>query len=92
MLMLLLAEAKNYTVAGKIDEAITVLTFAKTITKEDPKVYVGLGTAYYFRRAFKPAVENYNAALELQSSNSEAHFGLGQVYFKEKKYNDVRRI
>ena len=63
----LLAQARNYTVALKVDEAITVLTFAKTVSKEDPNIYVGLGDAYYYRRAFKPAVDNYNEALKLQS-------------------------
>ncbi|MBK8550991.1 MAG: tetratricopeptide repeat protein [Ignavibacteria bacterium] len=85
----LLAQAKSFTVAGKIDEAIAVLTFAKTIAKEDPKVYVGLGDAYYYRRAYKPSVDNYNTALKIQPNNANSHFGLGQGNFKEKKYNDA---
>lgn len=83
----LLAEAKNLTNAGKVDDAIVVLSYAKTVSSGNPNVYVGLGDAYYFRRAFGTAEENYKKALSLKSNNARAHYGLGKVAFRRKEYN-----
>lgn len=86
---LLLAKAKNLTVAGKIDDALNVLSLAKTINTENPDIYVGLGDAYYYRRAFKPADENYNKALKLKSGNAKALYGLGMIAFREREFNNA---
>ena len=85
----LLAKAKNLTIAGKIDDALPVLALAKSLKNDDPKVYVGLGDAYYFRKAFRPAEENYKAALKLKQNNPAAHFGLGQIHFREKDFTEA---
>lgn len=85
----LFAQAENFTRAGKVDEAITTLTFARTLAENDPSVYVGLGDAYYYRRAFNPSLENYQKALKLNPKSAPAMFGIGQVFFRQKKYNDA---
>ncbi|MBV6477683.1 MAG: Lipopolysaccharide assembly protein B [Ignavibacteria bacterium] len=86
---LMLAKAKNLTVAGKIDDALNVLALAKTVGSESPEIYVGLGDAYYYRRAFKPAEENYQKALKLKSGNAKAFYGLGMIAFREREFNNA---
>jgi tetratricopeptide (TPR) repeat protein len=75
----LFQQADNYTKAGKVDDAITTLTFAKTISDNNPNVYVGLGDAYYYRRAYPPAIDNYQKALSLNPKSARGQYGLGQV-------------
>lgn len=83
----MLAQAKNLTLQGKLDESNNILLFAKTLKSNDPAIYVGIGDNYYYRRAFKPAEENYRKALEIKANYPSAHFGLGQIHFREKDYN-----
>ncbi len=85
----MLAQAKNLTKAGKLDESNNVLLFAKTLKNNDPDIYTGIGDNYYYRRAFKPAQENYNKSLSIKANNPKAHFGLGQIHFREKEFNDA---
>ena len=65
----MLAQAKNLTKAGKLDESNNVLLFAKTLKNNDPDIYTGIGDNYYYRRAFKPAQENYNKSLSIKANN-----------------------
>jgi tetratricopeptide (TPR) repeat protein len=85
----LISQAAMYSAQGKIDDAIQVLTLAKTFNKENPAIYVGLGDAWFARGTTpKLAIDNYQAALKLKSNLPVAYYGLGKVYFKIKKYNE----
>ncbi len=85
----MLAQAKNLTKAGKVDESNNVLLYAKTLKNDDADIYTGIGDNYYYRRAFKPAEENYNKSLSIKANNPKAHFGLGQIHFREKEFNEA---
>ena len=86
----LISQAAMYSAQGKIDDAIQVLTLATTYSKEDPAVYVGLGDAWYARGTTpKLAIDYYQKAIKLKPNLAVAYYGLGRVYFKQKKYNDA---
>jgi len=74
----LYSSKKDYTKADS--------SFAKTISDKNPNVYVGLGDAYYYRRAYPPALDNYKQALSLNPKSAGAQYGLGQVYFKRSSH------
>ncbi|HRE10839.1 MAG TPA: tetratricopeptide repeat protein [Ignavibacteria bacterium] len=81
------SEAENFIADGKVDNAITSLTMAKTYDDKNPMIYVGLGDAYLARGAFDPAKTNYDQALKFKPNYAPALFGLGKISFKQKKYN-----
>lgn len=85
---LMIAQAQNFSLQGKIDEAIKSLTLATTYSKENPKVYVGLGDAYKIRGSFKLAADYYKKAIALRKLPS-AYSGLADSYGKQKKYNEA---
>jgi len=85
---LMIAQAQNFSQQGKIDEAIKSLTLATTYSKENPKVYVGLGDAYKIRGSFKLAADYYKKAIALKKIPS-AYTGLGDSYGKQRKYNEA---
>lgn len=82
------SEAENFNAQGKVDKAISSLTQARTYDSNNPMIYVGLGDSYLTRGAFEPARTNYEQALKLKNL-AAAHYGLGKIAFKQKKYNDA---
>ena len=85
---LMIAQSDNFSAQEKIDDAIKVLTLATTISKENPKVYVGLGDAYRIRGSFKLAADYYKKAIALKKI-PEAYTGLGESFARQRKYNDA---
>jgi tetratricopeptide (TPR) repeat protein len=81
-------EAENFIADGKVDKAISSLTMAKTYNDKNPMVYVGLGDAYLARGAYDIAKTNYEAGLKIKTY-APAYYGLGEIAFKKKKYNDA---
>lgn len=81
------AEAENFIADGKVDNAITSLTMAKTYDDKNPMIYVGLGDAYLARGAFEPAKTNYDQALKYKANFAPALYGLGKISFRQKKYS-----
>lgn len=81
------SEAENFIADGKVDNAITSLTMAKTYDDKNPMIYVGLGDAYLARGAFDPSKTNYEQALKLKPNYAPAMYGLGKISFKQKKYS-----
>jgi len=81
-------EAENYIAQGKVDKAIASLTMAKSYDNNNPLIFVGLGDAYLARGAFDPAKTNYEQALKIKNF-AAAHYGLGKIAFRQKKYNDA---
>lgn len=85
---LMIAQSDNFSAQEKIDDAIKVLTLATTISKENPKVYVGLGDAYRIRGSFKLSADYYKKAIALKRI-PEAYTGLGEAFAKQRKYNEA---
>jgi len=85
---LMIAQAQNFSLQGKIDDAIKSLTLATTFSKENPKVYVGLGDAYRIRGSFKISADYYKKAIALRKIPT-AYTGLADCYAKQKKYNEA---
>lgn len=85
---LMIAQAQNFSMQGKIDDAIKSLTLATTYSKENPKVYVGLGDAYRIRGSFKLAADYYKKAIALKKLPA-AYTGLADCFAKQKKYNEA---
>lgn len=87
IITILKAEAENFIADGKVDNAISSLTQARTYDDKNPKIYVGLGDAYLARGAFEPARTNYELALKYKAGYAPAIYGLGKIDFKQKKYS-----
>ncbi|MCX7877826.1 MAG: tetratricopeptide repeat protein [Ignavibacteria bacterium] len=87
IISILKAEAESFIADGKVDNAITSLTQARTYDDRNPKIYVGLGDAYLARGAYEPARTNYELALKYKSGYAPAIYGLGKVDFRQKKYS-----
>ncbi|MEI7484627.1 MAG: tetratricopeptide repeat protein [Ignavibacteriota bacterium] len=85
---LMIAQANNLSVQSKIDDAIIVLTRATSFSKENPKVYVGLGDAYKIRGSYKLAIDYYKKAIALKKIPS-AYAGLADCYAKQRMYNEA---
>ncbi len=84
----MIAQANNFSVQGKIDDAIIPLTRATTISKDNPKVYIALGDAWRIRGTYKLAIDYYKKAIALKKLPN-AYTGLGDTYYRQKKYNDA---
>lgn len=84
-------EAENFIAEGtpeKIDKATTSLSIAKTYDNNNPLLLSGLGDSYRSRGVFDLATTNYNAALAIKPF-APAYFGLGEIAFHYKKFNDA---
>jgi tetratricopeptide (TPR) repeat protein len=87
IISVLTAEAESFIADGKVDNAISSLTQARTYDDKNPMIYTGLGDAYLYRGAFEPARTNYEQALKLKPNFAPALYGLGKIDFKQKKYS-----
>ena len=66
---------------GRHREAIRMFTAAKAHRRDDPRLFLGLGTARYRLMEFGPAVSDLARALELNPHLEEAHTILGAISF-----------
>jgi tetratricopeptide (TPR) repeat protein len=79
--------AKNKNEAT--DAAINYLTRAEAKDKNNADVYVSLGRCYAAKGVAELAETNYKKALNLKPANAAAHYELGRLLEKQKKYNEA---
>jgi tetratricopeptide (TPR) repeat protein len=79
-----------YRHKGKIPEAIQAYEAALVRNPENPAVIrKNLGDAFFFRKDFERAAEQYQEVLRSNPRFQEAHFGLGAAYYKLNKYPEA---
>jgi tetratricopeptide (TPR) repeat protein len=76
-----------YTAKGQDDEAIDE---AIEDSSNDAVAYFNRGVAYYFKRQYDRAIENYNKAIQLNPNLAEAYVTRGVAY-KHKGQLDKAR-
>jgi len=68
----------------RLDEAIEAFRQAAAIEDDDPKdksdAFNGLGLAYYRQKNYERAINAYQQAVLMDSTNAEAHYNLGKAY------------
>ncbi len=76
-----------YAGHGKIDEAIKEFHMAEKIDPSDDRTCINLGSAYYVKEDWKKSTVYYLKAIEKNSKNAEAYYGLGMSYKKRAIYD-----
>ena len=74
-----------------VDRAIVVLTAAKEATPNVAAIYDGLGDAYNKQGVPAFAITQYEKSVELDSMNAFVFKKLGNLYYKERRYNDAAK-
>ena len=69
--------------ANKVEEAISYLTTAASLSPQNPTVHEQLGKAYLAQKKFQPAQVELERAIELAPKISSLHYKLAQIYRKE---------
>ncbi len=72
--------ARDLVVAGRIDDAVTMLRSRLTANPQDAEAYHLLGRAYYSIQRWDDSIRNGERAVALQPNNSDYHLWLGRAY------------
>jgi predicted AlkP superfamily phosphohydrolase/phosphomutase/thioredoxin-like negative regulator of GroEL len=64
----------------KPEKALLILEKLRNINQSDPNFHTQSGRVYIALKRWDEAQKSYRKALELDSDNAQAHFGLAQVY------------
>jgi tetratricopeptide (TPR) repeat protein len=75
--------------SGMVPEAVVYYSVALSIEKDDPILWVNLGTLHRKLGALSQASSAYNRALHLDPNNALAHYNLGTVLDEQGKYEDA---
>jgi tetratricopeptide (TPR) repeat protein len=75
--------------AGNLDRALSELAQIDAGTSLDPDVAVEIGHLHEERREMKRALDAYERAIRLDSSNAEAHYRAGLVLKSLKAYEQA---
>jgi DNA-binding winged helix-turn-helix (wHTH) protein/tetratricopeptide (TPR) repeat protein len=74
---------------GRHDEAIAEAERAQTLDPLSLGIITGVGTRYYFAGQHDRALEQYGRALDLDPNFPLAHFCIGLVYERQRKYEEA---
>jgi serine/threonine-protein kinase len=74
---------------GRLDEALTELTLARTLDPLSAPVRMQLGRAYAFGHRTDEAVASLRTAVELNPSFTAAHLNLGDAYLQQNRTADA---
>lgn len=77
------ADAKKYMEQRDYGAAIRALTEAIEIDKQDERLYLSRGLAYYMRRDFDLAIEDLTAVLLVDAQNLDALLTRGNAYLQD---------
>ncbi|MGD1048550.1 MAG: tetratricopeptide repeat protein, partial [Candidatus Krumholzibacteriaceae bacterium] len=75
--------------ADSLDAAIVSLLHAREEDPKNARVYAALGDAYAAQKIVPLALDNYKQAVDLDSTLVEAHFDLGVLLVRQRKYADA---
>ncbi|MBI1799131.1 MAG: tetratricopeptide repeat protein [Candidatus Eisenbacteria bacterium] len=70
-------------------DASVYYTHATEEAPEDPTPRRALGNYYLKRGTWELAIQNLQAALQLDSTDIESHYGLGQALYYSQRYSDA---
>ncbi|MBR1736419.1 MAG: tetratricopeptide repeat protein, partial [Firmicutes bacterium] len=77
---------------GEIDEAIDILEELKKLYDYvNPSALTTLGFFYFLKGDNEKALENTNKAIKDNDSHAPAWDNLGQIYYKEKNYDEAEK-
>jgi tetratricopeptide (TPR) repeat protein len=75
--------------AGMLEEAMAYYSVALKLEKEDPLLWVNLGTLHMKRGEFGDAIDANARALSLDRNNAMAHYNLGVALDARGNYDDA---
>ena len=78
-----------YEVIGDSNQAIKTVNDAKQQDSHNLAVNIALAESYYLARDYDRALEQANAAVELDPDAALAHFNRGRVYLQKKQYAEA---
>lgn len=78
--------------SDSLKAAIAAFTQAKEADPDNPNVYEGLGDAYGREGIPVMAIEQYERAVQLDSTRATTAYKLAKAYLKERRYNDAARL
>lgn len=88
---LLVELAEGYVEGGSkefIDEATKLLTKAKTMDSKNANIYTALGDLWEKQNVNELALNEYKNAVNINPNLVKAHYKIGKLLLKEKKYNE----
>lgn len=88
---LLIDLAEGYVEGGSkefIDEATKLLTKAKTMDSKNANIYTALGDLWEKQNVNELALTEYKNAVNINPNLVKAHYKIGKLLLKEKKYNE----
>lgn len=88
---LLVELAEGYVEGGSkefIDEATKLLTKAKTMDSKNANIYTALGDLWEKQNVNELALNEYKNAVNVNPNLVKAHYKIGKLLLKEKKYNE----
>lgn len=88
----LMEEAFKLGYDGKFEEALEKYEQAKLLNTEDPMVWIGLGKSFLGKQDNIKAYKYFQRAIELEPTNTEALYFLGDVNLMLKNYLDSMGI
>ena len=88
---LLIAQGSLLLRMDSVDRAIVALTAAKEALPNSAAIFDGLGDAYSRQGVPAFAITQYEKSVELDSMNAVIYKKLGNLYYKERRYNDAAR-
>lgn len=75
--------------SGMVPEAVVYYSVALSIEKEDPILWLNLGTLYRKLGELSQASNAFSRTLRLDPNNALAHYNLGTVLDEQGKYEDA---
>ncbi len=73
--------------AGKYDEALKYLRYAKMLNPDDPRAYILVATIENKRGNKDAAKKEWQSALKIDPENPDVLFLVGDVFFNDQKYD-----
>jgi tetratricopeptide (TPR) repeat protein len=80
-LHILLALGSVYIAKGDLDQAALQITKARENNKDNPEPYVALGDLYFVQKIYELAKNNYEEALKIDESLTDARIKLATAYY-----------
>jgi len=76
--------------AGKVDETISTLSLVIQSQPKNLNALILMGAAYSQKQDWESAEKNYQAALQLDTTNDGVRYDLADLKFKQKQFEDAR--
>lgn len=84
--------AMAYYMKADDNKVLELMDLSIQKDKTDPDAYFIKGMTFNYMGQFDKAIESFNKAIELDSTNSNYFSGLGDSYFSQEKYKDALTV